>query len=390
MTRINIWNFIVIWSLLVFASACGDSNSTINQASTLGGGGGGSSLQSTIIKGTIKNAETLSLYFDKINFDNSNFMYPNTTIDGSGNFRLEIEEALEAGIYRLRIGKVKSYLILNGTEQEIVINGDLNSLSNYEYEIKGAPATVAFNKSMRGFMNKSMTTDQLADYIKNEPNALAAAFAVTNIFRGAPSKMDLLVDVSERLDAQYPDSKYATDFSAVVQQLEAQAAARAAKELIQLGKPAPEIRLKDPNGKEYALSDLKGKVVLLDFWASWCGPCRKANPHVVEIYKKYKDKGFTVMSVSLDGINPRMLNRFKTQEEVEKQLESSKQRWVQAIEKDNLEWPYHVSDLKHWNSIAAKTYGVSSIPQTFLIDRNGNFASMNPRFTLEEELKKLL
>lgn len=389
MTRTNILNFMVTLALLVFATACGDGGGTMNQASTLSSGGG-SSQQATTIKGTIKNAETLSLYFDKINFDNTNFMYPSTAIDGSGNFQMDIEEPLEAGIYRFRIGKVKSYIILNGSEREIVINGDLNSLARYDYEIKGAPATTGFVNAMKGFMNKSMTAEQLVDYINNEPNALAAAFATTNIFRGAPDKMDLLASVSDKLKNQLPNSKYATDFGTVVQQLQAQMASRAAKELIQLGKTAPDIRLNDPEGKEYALSDLKGKVVLLDFWASWCGPCRKANPHVVEVYHKYKSKGFTVMSVSLDGINPRMMNRFKTQEEIDKQLEASRKRWVAAIEKDQLEWPYHVSDLKHWNSIAAKTYGVSSIPQTFLIDRDGKFAAMNPRFTLEEELKKLL
>lgn len=388
MTRTNFLNLIVAFACLIFATACEENNATMNKAGALGGGS--SSQAATTIKGTIKNAETLSLYFDKINFDNTNFMYPSTTIDGSGNFRLDIEEKLDAGIYRIRIGKVKSYIILEGSEKEIVIDGSLDALSKYSYTITGAPASTGFIQAMNGFMSKSMTTEQLEDYIKNEPNALAAAFAATNIFRGAPEQMDLLANVSEQLKGQLPDSKYATDFGGVVQQLRSQAAARAAKRLVKLGQPAPDIRLKDPNGKEFALSDLKGKIVLLDFWASWCGPCRKANPHVVEVYQKYKDKGFTVMSVSLDGINPRMMNRFKTQEEVEKQLDSARKRWVAAIEKDKLEWPYHVSDLKHWNSIAAKTYGVSSIPQTFLIDRDGNFASMNPRFTLEEELKKLL
>lgn len=116
------------------------------------------------------------------------------------------------------------------------------------------------------------------------------------------------------------------------------------------GSEAPDIALTNPEGKEIKLSSLRGKVVLIDFWASWCGPCRRENPNVVRVYSKYKDKGFTVYSVSLD---------------------QDKAKWEDAIRADNLSWPYHVSDLQGWKSAAAKLYGVSAIPKTFLIDQNG-------------------
>lgn len=123
------------------------------------------------------------------------------------------------------------------------------------------------------------------------------------------------------------------------------------------GAVAPDFALKTPEGEEMKLSDLRGKVVLVDFWASWCGPCRKENPNVVRAYNKYKAKGFDVIGVSLDR---------------------QKDRWVKAIEKDQLAW-HHVSDLKGWQNKAAKLYGVRSIPHTVLLDKDGKIIARNLR-----------
>ncbi|MDR2971512.1 MAG: AhpC/TSA family protein [Bacteroidales bacterium] len=136
-----------------------------------------------------------------------------------------------------------------------------------------------------------------------------------------------------------------------------------------VGAMAPDLAFENPEGKIMKLSDLRGKVVLLDFWASWCRPCRQENPNVVKTYQKYHDKGFDVYSVSLD--------RDKTS-------------WVKAIETDGLVWPNHVSDLGYWQSQAAKIYGITAIPATFLIGKDGRIIAKNLRgAALENALKEL-
>jgi peroxiredoxin len=126
----------------------------------------------------------------------------------------------------------------------------------------------------------------------------------------------------------------------------------------QTGAAVPDIELQDVNGNMRKLSSLHGSVVLLDFWASWCGPCRRENPTVVRAYETFKDKGFTVFSVSLDN---------------------NKEKWLQGIKKDQLMWPDHVSDLKGWKSSVCETYGVSSIPQNYLLDKEGKIIAANLR-----------
>ncbi|MFZ9612602.1 MAG: redoxin family protein [Crocinitomicaceae bacterium] len=134
--------------------------------------------------------------------------------------------------------------------------------------------------------------------------------------------------------------------------------------------PAPDIALPDPNGETLKLSNLKGKVVLVDFWASWCGPCRAENPNVVKLYEKYKNKGFTVYSVSLD---------------------EDASKWKEAIQKDKLSWKTHVSDLKGWKTPLVNTYGFEGIPFTVLLNKEGKIIGKNLRGEkLEEKLNEIL
>lgn len=145
---------------------------------------------------------------------------------------------------------------------------------------------------------------------------------------------------------------------------------------LNIGDKVPDLKMTSPDGKEYSIYDLKGKMVLIDFWASWCSPCRRENPNVVKAYNEFKDKnfkngeGFTVFGVSLD---------------------KDKASWEKAIKDDGLIWPYHVSDLMHWKSEAAKLFKVRGIPTNFLIDGDGIIIGISLRGNnLDSKLKELV
>lgn len=145
----------------------------------------------------------------------------------------------------------------------------------------------------------------------------------------------------------------------------------AAKQATSAGRPAPDFSQNDVNGNPVKLSSFRGKYVLIDFWASWCAPCRAENPNVVKVYAKYHDKNFEILGVSLDG-------------------ENGKDAWEAAIKKDGLTWP-QVSDLKGWKNEAAKIYTVTAIPQNFLVDPDGKIIATNLRGDdLEKALEKYL
>lgn len=130
------------------------------------------------------------------------------------------------------------------------------------------------------------------------------------------------------------------------------------EQAIVVGSVAPEIDLTDVNGNPLKLSDLRGKYVLVDFWASWCGPCRRESPFLVQAYHQFKDKNFAILSVSLDA---------------------DKAKWTAAIAADGMEWPWHVSSLKAWNCPVAKSYSISSIPYSVLVDPQGNVIAIGLR-----------
>lgn len=359
--------------LLVAVSACGPKGLTID--------------------GQLANAANLKVVLDEVRLGKASNVVSQVDMDANGNFKLTFEETLPAGIYNLRIGAKRINLVLKGNESQINIKGDLNNIQEYTFELNGSSDSKQFAGVIQGLMKRQYKPEDISAMVDTISNPYLASLVAYTALGTSAQFASIQKKASERLNKDYGTTEGAKAYAEYVANLStpARSQQQAPSGPIQIGMQAPDIRMKDPNGKEYALSDLKGKVVLLDFWASWCGPCRKENPHVVEVYNKYKDQGFTVFSVSLDGLDSRSKARYQGQD-LAPIMDRQKQRWVNAIEQDGLVWEYHVSDLQKWESAAGRLYGVRSIPRTFMIDRDGKVAGVNIRgaAAIEAELLKLL
>jgi len=242
---------------------------------------------------------------------------------------------------------------------------------------------------MKGLSQGAVKVEDIEAIVKSVNNPETGAFIAFNtLSRAGAVGIPVHMEALNRLPDGSPMKATYTNF---VKAMQSQIAQQQASETIRVGMPAPDINLPSPDGKQYALSDLKGQVVLLDFWASWCGPCRRENPNVVKVYDKYKKKGFTIYSVSLDGLDSRRTAGLSPEQIAQGQA-GQKKRWTDAIAKDNLTWPYHVSELTKWESVAGRLYGVRGIPKTFLIDREGKIAAVGLRgaASIERALQEVI
>ena len=248
---------------------------------------------------------------------------------------------------------LKLYNVYTGYEKEMAkFNAEIAAL-----DPSSVTEEVRRNTNVRYTALIQQRSKNIEDFIRNEKATPATYFAVKYLFNKPEPRLIMLA--SKKMGAELPDSKYTKSMQATAKQL---------GPLVE-GAMAPDIKLKTPAGDSLALSSLRGKVVLIDFWASWCGPCRRENPNVKKIYEKYKDQGFEIYGVSLDN---------------------NASRWNDAIAKDGLTWK-HVSDLAGWQSSAAKLYGVRSIPATFLLDKEGRIYKSGFRsHELEGLLQQLL
>jgi len=234
------------------------------------------------------------------------------------------------------------------------IEADFQAAANAKNEAKLVQLRADYVKQMDVLKSK------IIDVLKQTP----ASLALFNILQDQnvvdrDKNLDLFISSLEKFQKSWPTYHYTSELTEMVKRMKVTA----------IGQMAPEINLPNPNGDTIKLSSLRGKYVLVDFWAKWCGPCRDENPNVVRAYHKFKNKGFEVYSVSLDR---------------------SKNDWVKAIKEDGLEWT-HVSDLKYWNSIAARDYNITGIPFSILLDKDGKIIAKNLRgAALDQKLTEVM
>jgi thiol-disulfide isomerase/thioredoxin len=357
------------------------------------------------ISGKITGAEGKTVYLQRF-VNNRAIVSDSATVGNDGSFSIAPSQGLELNFYRLYLDNDHAFVFITDSTQGVVLE---TTYADFDAQKKatGSPQTeqlFGFYASVRPLVEKEIelrditrsTTasseeksqalsqsvelkrekrEKCLAYIDQNASspAVLAALEELNISQDLASYKK----VRDGLKGVFDHTTYYKMLNEQIMQFERQEQAKAnptnqprTNATYSEGMVAPEITMADPSGKTRSLSDLKGKVVLIDFWASWCGPCRRENPNVVNAYKRYKDKGFEIFSVSLD---------------------SDGGKWQQAIAQDGLVWENHVSDLKGWQNGAAQAYGVSSIPHTILLGKDGKIAGTHLRgAALEAKLAELL
>ncbi|HEY5408323.1 MAG TPA: TlpA disulfide reductase family protein [Ginsengibacter sp.] len=332
------------------------------------------------VNGELKGAADQKVFLEQISFNQQAPQVLDTAEVVKGNFKVKAI-APEEGLYRLRFEKNAGYIFIND-KSDIDFSGDVKD-STLQLARFNTPANISLtnfimmldsihtiligedrnlkeieqqhNDSMQTLaQNQFNTTDNwyktfLYQYIDTTKSPMVALFALGYSQEIGIDSIKKLID---GLQKKFPKqtaiadvAKQFQDYMASQSQQQNQPKSAQPAE----GQTAPDFTLPDVDGKAFTLSSLRGKYVLVDFWASWCGPCREENPNVVATYKQFKDKNFTIVGVSLD---------------------QDKKNWVKAIKDDGLVWK-QTSDLKYWNNKAAVLYGVEAIPYNVLIDPKG-------------------
>ncbi len=352
------------------------------------------------IQGTVKGAQNKTFYLEALT-EKGQVSIAENKADENGFFKMK-GNIPGFGMYQLRIGEEQGKIIplTLVPEDKVEINADITTFETNPI-IKGTKWAKVMTEYMAKFSEfhkeqeeliklqgtisneelterylvlKKKVDDFAIEQMNNNPSnpfnlVLSSSATPTMGFEyWNPENLDVLKKVSDAYEKEFPDSPLTSTLANQVYQIEV--GYNKYMELNSGEKIAPEISLNNPDGKEIRLSSLRGKYVLIDFWASWCGPCRRENPNVVRLYEEYKNRGFTIYSVSLD---------------------KDAEKWKEAIIKDNLSWPNHVSDLLQWDSPMIELYGFNSIPHTVLIDREGKIIATGLRgSSLEQKLKELM
>ena len=313
----------------------------------MGSMGGDSNVDGYLIKGKINNMSARApIYLEEITAQNARAI-DTATVEADGTFELRGKVAQQS-LGRLRVGNgAAMLLIIDNKTMDVTL--DVQNPSSFS--TTGSLETAQLHSLIKDIQAKQPAEREayLRAYSDTVKNPLLAYMAVSNL--SIEDNYESYQKFAQRLQTELPNSPLTSQFQSHITSM--QSVMNTA-----VGKEAPDLKLANPAGKEIALSSLRGKVVLIDFWASWCRPCRQENPNVVAAYHKFKDKGFDIYSVSLD---------------------QKADKWKEAIEADKLTWASHVSDLGGWNSAAAAQYSVRSIPSSFLIDKDGKIIAKNLR-----------
>lgn len=349
------------------------------------------------ISGDIRNSPGQAVYLDLIELD---AVVP-TTLDTAvidpedGSFTLETPAPAEEGIYRLRFENDGVFVLLANDRNDIDFNADWKDFGNYS---TNSANSNSFRSLLRYFNGRVTEIDSMRNRILNAqaqgiPDSLA---------RAEEASFSKYVNETEETLLKYADTTKSPSIALYIvgpllrRQLEAErfepvmtsmskrfgnhpTVGKIVKEYfdfmrqqqssLKLGQEAPDFTLPDPGGKMVSLSSFRGNYVLVDFWASWCGPCRQENPNVVSAFKQYSNKNFTILGVSLDR---------------------AREPWLKAISDDQLSWT-HVSDLKYWESAVVPLYNIEGIPFNVLLDPSGKIVAQNLRGTsLQAKLAEVL
>ncbi len=359
------------------------------------------------INGAVKNAAGEKLYLET--FDKSVPVKLDSILlskKGAFSFTRKIEQT---DFFRLTLASGDFIVLILQPGEKVQVEGDAGESLNKSYQVKGSVHSQKI-RELTGVVNRYFTSRDslqlvLRDFVAqgNQADAQQTNRKLEDLYKNFVQQRDRFLDenpespavlgvlnhlnvqadlvqlrkIEKALETSIPGSPYHESVKTLREQSEQRIAeqerqrqeqeARASR--LKPGEMAPDIVMNDAKGQPLPLSSLRGQYVLIDFWASWCGPCRRENPNVVRVYEKYKDKGFTIYSVSIDH---------------------AEKNWLDAIEKDQLSWPYHVSSLEGWKTPILREYGINGIPFTVLIDKDGRIIQTNLRGgALEQKLAEI-